>query len=136
MASRTDDDEFDKWLVQLDHEEDDDEEIDETLFREWKEGLEFIRDLRAAESEPERTRSMNIHWGTGSAFNLGRVGDTGIRIERYNVGDKTNPLWRFLLADDETTYMHVDNREFRTREELEQAAVEWLVQAGRIVWLN
>ena len=79
---------------------------------------------------------MDIHWFTGSAFNLGRVGDTGIRIERYNVGDKKNPRWRFLLADDEITYMHVDNREFKTREELEQAAVEWLVQAGRIVWLN
>ena len=136
MASGTDDDEFDDWLVQPDHEQDDGEELYETLLRRWAKGLELLRDLAVAQNESEGTVSIAVHCYTGSAFNLGRVGDTGVRIERYNVGDKLNPRWRFLLADDATTYMHVDDREFATREELERAAVEWLVQAGRISWLN
>ena len=80
--------------------------------------------------------SIQIEWYTGSAFNHGRVGDTGVRIERYNIGDKKHPRWRFLLADEESTYMHVDSREFATKEEMESAAIEWLVEAGRIAWLQ
>jgi hypothetical protein len=136
MASRTDDDPFDEWLVQLDREEDDEEELDETLLRRWAEGLERLRHLGAFEDAPERFVNMKIEWKAGSAFNHGRVGNTGVRIERYNVGDKAHPKWRFLLADDEVTYLHVDNREFATREEMENAAIRWLVDAGRLAWLN
>jgi len=80
---------------------------------------------------------MDIYWGQGSAFNLGTVGDTGVRIERYNMSMKGDPpKWRFLLADDELTYFHVDDRNFSTREDLETAAVEWLIRAGRLSWLQ
>ena len=137
MASRTDDDPFDEWMVQLDCEEDDEEELDETLLRRWAEGLERLRHLGAFEDAPERIVNMKIEWKHGSAFNHGRVGDTGIRIERYNRANKgETPRWRFMLADDAITYLHVDNREFATREELEHAAIRWLVDAGRLAWLN
>lgn len=75
---------------------------------------------------------MDIIWGKGSSFNMGRVGDIGVRIERFNVGSKTDPKWKFLLADDATTYFHTDDREFPVVEELEDAAVQWLVEAGRL----
>lgn len=79
---------------------------------------------------------MEIIWGKGSSFNLGRVGDTGVRVERYNIGTKKDPQWQFLLADEEETYMHVDSRVFKTRDELEEAAIRWLIDAGRLVWVH
>jgi hypothetical protein len=136
MAKRTDDDPFDEWLVQPDCEAHDEEELDSAVQRQWQEMLERLRDLCAFEDSPERAVSMKIEWKHGSAFNHGRVGNTGVRIERYNVGDKTHPKWRFMLADDEITYLHIDDREFATREELENAAIRWLVDAGRLTWLN
>ena len=81
---------------------------------------------------------MEVIWGSGSGFNLGRVGDSGVRVERYNLAKKGEkpPRWRFLLADEEKTYMHVDSREFATVKELEDEAVRWLVDAGRLTWLS
>lgn len=137
MAKEADDDSIDDWLVSTDYLEDDEEELDEALLREWHEIVERLRDLRIDEDSPERIVQMKIEWKHGSAFNHGRVGDTGIRIERYNRASKgETPRWRFMLADDEITYLHVDNREFATREELENAAIRWLVDAGRLAWLN
>lgn len=136
MAKRANDDPINYGVVQPDCEAHDEEEFYEALQRRWEEVMERFRDLQAYEDQPERAVSIAIHWYTGSAFNHGRVGDTGIRIERYNVGTKTEPAWRFLLADDEITYLHVDDRQFATREEMEQAAVRWLVDAGRLSWLQ
>lgn len=81
---------------------------------------------------------MKVEWGTGSGFNLGRIGDTGVRVERYNMAMKGEvpARWRFLLADESKTYMHVDNREFATVPELEDAAIKWLIDSGRLQWLN
>lgn len=79
---------------------------------------------------------MEIIWGKGGSFNHGRVGDTDVRVERYNVGTKKSPQWQFLLSDSEHTYMHADSRTFKTREELEAAVIQWLVDAGRLVWLH
>ena len=136
MAKRANDDPIHYGVVQLDRDAYDEEEFDETVQRRWEEVVERLGYLRADAEAPERVMSIAIHWYTGSAFNHGRIGDTGIRIERYNVGTKTEPAWRFMLADDEITYLHVDDREFATREELEQAAVRWLVDAGRLSWLQ
>lgn len=139
MAKRADNDPIDEWLVQLDQQEDDEEKLDEGLLRQWAESLELLRSAKIVADEPSKAMSVAIHWLTGGSFNHGRVivnGQEDVRIERYNVGDKQNPKWRFLLADEQMTYMHVDEREFATREELEVAAVEWLVDAGRISWLN
>lgn len=77
---------------------------------------------------------MKIEWGHGSGFNLGRLEGTGIRVERFWTGTPKAKRWRFLLSDDKKTYMHVDDREFATVEELEVAAVDWLVQAGRLIY--
>ena len=136
MAKRADDDTFDEWLVSLDHESDDEEEFIEMSLDEWEEGLALLRNAAFLEDGPFRVMSIAINWGKGSSFNLGRIGDTGIRIERYNVGTKEEPQWRFLLADDQQTYMHVDDRTFVDRKGLESAAMEWLINAGRLEWLN
>ena len=81
---------------------------------------------------------MHIEWGKGSGFNLGRIGDTGIRVERFNVALKGEvpARWRFLLSDDSKTYMHCDDREFATVPDLEDAAIKWLIDAGRLNYLH
>ena len=79
---------------------------------------------------------MEIIWGKGSSFNMGRVGDTEFRVERSNVGTREKPKWQMLLSDSEHTYLHVDGRTFETRDELEVAAIQWLVDSGRLVWLH
>ena len=79
---------------------------------------------------------MEIIWGKGSSFNLGRVGDTEFRVERSNLGTREKPKWQMLLSDSENTYLHVDGRTFDTRDELEAAAIQWLVDSGRLVWLH
>ena len=79
---------------------------------------------------------MEVKWGKGSTFNLGRVGDTEFRVERSNLGTKEKPKWQMLLSDDGETYLHVDGRLFDTREEVEHAAIQWLVDNGRLVWLH
>lgn len=136
MAKRANDDPIHYGVVQPDRDAHDEEELYEALLSGWQEIVERLRNIRAHAEASERVMSIAIHWYTGSAFNHGRIGDTGIRIERYNVGTKTEPAWRFMLADDEITYLHVDDREFATREDLEQAAVRWLVDAGRLSWLQ
>ena len=79
---------------------------------------------------------MEVKWGRGSSFNMGRVGDTEFRVERSNVGTREKPKWQMLLSDSEETYLHVDNRLFDTKEEVEAAAIQWLVDTGRLVWLH
>lgn len=68
---------------------------------------------------------MSIEWGRGSAFNLGRIG--GIRVERSN----TPKGWCFLASDDKLTYMHVDNRYFKTKQELDECIEEWIHEYAR-----
>ena len=63
---------------------------------------------------------MSIEWGKGSAFNLGRIND--IRVER----SRNNDGWSFLASDNKRTYLHVDNRRFKTKEELDECIMEWL----------
>mgnify|MGYP003125871552 CR=1 FL=1 len=47
---------------------------------------------------------MSIEWGKGSAFNLGRIN----------------------ASDNKLTYLHVDNRRFKTKEELDECIMEWM----------
>ncbi len=78
-----------------------------------------------------------IIWGRARASNKGRVGNTGIRIERYKIKDgKGKDAWRLLLADDDYKYMHVDSTDYPTVADLEQAAIKWLIDAGRLVWIQ
>ena len=63
---------------------------------------------------------MSIEWGKGSAFNLGRIND--MRVER----SRNNEGWSFLASDDKLTYLHVDNRHFKTKEELDECIMEWI----------
>ena len=79
---------------------------------------------------------MNVIWGRGSSFNLGRLEGTEFRIERSNLGTKEKPEWQMLLSDKQETYLHVDDRTFTTKEELEEAAIQWLVDSGRLAWLH
>lgn len=79
---------------------------------------------------------MEIEWGKGGSYNHGRIEGTDIRVERYNTGTKKEPAWHFLISNDELTYLHSDSRYFKTREELEDAVVKWLVDAGYFVWLH
>ena len=65
-----------------------------------------------------------IQWGRGSAFMFGRVeGDSEYRIERNRSSD--GKKWKFMISDN-ITYRYVDDREFRSKEEMEDAALEWI----------
>ena len=72
---------------------------------------------------------MEIHWGTGSAFGLGRIPGTVIRVERMKGMDGK---WSFLISDDHYTYLHVDNQKFDTVSEMTEGVFEWLKMRGRI----
>jgi hypothetical protein len=63
---------------------------------------------------------MSIEWGKGSAFNLGRIND--IRVER----SRSDKGWTFLVSDNKRTYLHVDNRHFKTKEELDECIMGWI----------
>ena len=63
---------------------------------------------------------MSIEWGRGSGFNLGKYKD--MRVERSRNGEG----WSFLVSDDKLTYLHVDNRHFKTKEELDKCIMEWV----------
>lgn len=64
----------------------------------------------------------NIKWGKGSGFNFGRIEGSDIRIERSN-----HPKgWCFLASDSQLTYLHVDNRYFNTKEELDNCILSWV----------
>ena len=76
---------------------------------------------------------MNIEWGTASAFNMGRIEGTDIRVER---GKSLKGKWLYLLSDDQYTYLSVCPTEFETIEELEAAVFQWLVDSGRLSWLQ
>ena len=62
--------------------------------------------------------TTKVEWGKGSAFNFARVGD--IRVERSKYPDG----WGYMLSDDHETYLKVDNRRFKTMEELNAAVLE------------
>ena len=79
---------------------------------------------------------MDVIWGRGGSFCQGRVEGTPYRVERSNLGTKEIPKWQMLLSDNKETYLHVDNRIFDTKEELEDAAIQWLVDSGRLSWLH
>ena len=72
---------------------------------------------------------MEIHWGSGSGFNLGRIPGTSIRVERMKNWDKT---WSFLLSDDQYTYLHVDSDKYVTVQEMTNGVFSWLAMKGRI----
>ena len=72
---------------------------------------------------------MMINWGTGSAFNLGRVPDSDIRVER--VRDQNKQLY-FLLSDDQYTYLYCDDKRYDSLQEMEEGVFEWLKLKGRI----
>ncbi len=63
-----------------------------------------------------------IEWGTGSGFNLGRMPGSKVRVERSRHPDG----WCFLASDEKKTYLHVDNRYFKTKEELDECILEWV----------
>ena len=72
---------------------------------------------------------MSIHWGKGSAFNLGRIPDSEIRVERSK--DQDNKFY-FLLSDDQYTYLYVDNKRYDTLADMEAGVFEWLKLKGRM----
>ena len=72
---------------------------------------------------------MNINWGTGSAFNLGRIPDSDIRVER--VRDQDKRLY-FLISDDQYTYLYCDDKRYDTLAEMEAGVFEWLQIKGRL----
>ena len=72
---------------------------------------------------------MSINWGKGSAFNLGRIPDSAIRVERSK--DQDNKFY-FLLSDDQYTYLYVDDKRYDTLAEMEAGVFEWLKLKGRM----
>ena len=70
-----------------------------------------------------------IHWGKGSAFNLGRIPDSDVRVERSR--DHENKFY-FLLSDNQYTYLYVDNKRYDTLADMEAGVFEWLKTKGRI----
>lgn len=74
-----------------------------------------------------------IIWGVGSAWGLGRIVGTDLRVERMRTMDKK---LMFLVSDDEYTYLHCDSQRFDTMEELEAGVIEWAVESGRMIRLH
>ncbi len=72
---------------------------------------------------------MIINWGKGSAFNLGRIPDSEVRVERSR--DQDNKFY-FLLSDNQYTYLYVDDKRYDTLAEMEAGVFEWLQLKGRI----
>jgi len=72
---------------------------------------------------------MIINWGTGSAFNLGRIPDSDIRVER--VRDQNKQLY-FLLSDDQYTYLYCDDKRYDSLQDMEAGVFNWLRMKGRI----
>ena len=72
---------------------------------------------------------MSIHWGKGSAFNLGRIPDSDIRVERAR--DQDNKFF-FLLSDAQSTYLYCDDKRYDTLAEMEAGVFEWLKLKGRM----
>jgi hypothetical protein len=67
--------------------------------------------------------SYEIQWGKGSTFNMGLVGGTKYRCERYSVPNKNkNDHW-FMLADPYKTYLCTKGP-YSTPEERDTAIVE------------
>jgi len=70
-----------------------------------------------------------IHWGRGSAFNMGRIPECDVRIER--VKDQ-NKKFYFLLSDASLTYLYCDSERYDTLKEMENAVFDWLRMKGRL----
>ena len=69
-----------------------------------------------------KVREREIHWGRGSAFNLGRIPGSSVRVERT----RNDNGWSFLISNDEVTYLHVDGAYYETKEELDKGALDWI----------
>jgi len=69
-----------------------------------------------------------ITWGTGSAFNMGRVSGKEYRLERSRNMDNS---WSYMVSDDRLTYLHVDNRKFLSMQDMEQAIGEWMHERSK-----
>jgi len=67
-------------------------------------------------------RGNEIHWGKGSAYNLGRIPGSSVRVER----SRNNDGWTFLISNDHLTYLHVDLFPVGTKEELDQEILRWI----------
>ena len=72
---------------------------------------------------------MEIHWGKGSAFNLGRIPGSDVRVERVKDQDMK---FYFLLSDNQYTYLYCDDKRYDTLAEMEAGVFEWLQLKGRI----
>ena len=72
---------------------------------------------------------MIINWGKGSAFNLGRIPDSDIRVER--VRDQDKRLY-FLISDDQYTYLYCDDKRYDNLQDMETGVFNWLRMKGRI----
>jgi hypothetical protein len=70
-----------------------------------------------------------IHWGKGSAFNLGRIPGSEIRVERVKDQDMK---FYFLLSDNQYTYLYCDDKRYDTLSEMEDGVFEWLKLKRRI----
>lgn len=64
-----------------------------------------------------------IKWGKGSAFMFGRIDDCKYRVERNRTRD--GKKWKFMVSDN-ITYRYVDDREFHTKEEMEEEIIRWI----------
>ena len=67
-------------------------------------------------------KKQYISWGKGSSFNFGTMPEYNVRLERSKGPDG----WSFLVSDNKITYLHVDNRTFNTKEELDCCIISWL----------
>ena len=63
-----------------------------------------------------------IVWLKGSAFNFGNKVDESVRLERFKVGD----AWKFMVSDSKRQYLHVDDRNFYSVPELNEAIDDWV----------
>ena len=74
-----------------------------------------------------------IKWNAGSAWSLGWIEGTDMRIERMRTIDQR---LMFMVSDSEYTYLHCDSRRFNSMDELEEGIIQWAIDNGRLEYLH
>lgn len=67
-------------------------------------------------------RGNEIHWGKGSAYNLGRIPGSSVRVERY----QNQHGWSYLISNDKLTYLFAATLSVGTKDELDAEILRWI----------
>jgi len=74
-----------------------------------------------------------IKWGSGSAWSVGYIEGTDVRLERMRTLDQK---LMFLVSDSEYTYLHCDAQRFYSQDDMDVAIIQWAINNGRLEYLH